>query len=119
MFNFKPHSWPSQVLVVQSYSISTSSGKLRVSYKCGGTLIRGNVILTAGHCLNYVFDFSSNGKVTYTPNSDFPTIESTYSIYLGLHDISSLPKGYKVSKIIRVCQYFLLSLQLNKCFTSF
>ena len=104
------YSWPAQALIHQTYSINSNGNKISSTYRCGGTLIRKNVVMTAAHCFRTAFKFSS--MVQYTPNSYNPTIESTFSIYLGLHDTSlissstgdvSAPAGrFFVSKIIPV-----------------
>ena len=80
-------------------------------YMCGGTLIRPNVVLTAAHCIGTEFEFKNGQFIPYTPNSDFPTFESTLDVYAGLHDKSTINSSrdvplpavrVKVSKIIMV-----------------
>lgn len=82
-----PHSWPSQVLIYREYTFKINGVMAVASDMCGGTLIKRNVVLTAGHCITDEFIWKGN-KVKYVPNVYNPTFESTFLVYLGLHDIS-------------------------------
>ncbi len=112
-----PYSWPSHVLVKQfiKKDYRFPDGKLQtisMVYQCAGTLISRYTILTAGHCITYTFDYDYQG-ITYSlqvePNQYYPTLESSFKVYLGVHDISILPSNSvppivvgSISKIIRV-----------------
>ncbi|CAF0932487.1 unnamed protein product [Brachionus calyciflorus] len=95
-----PYSWPSMALVVFRYKFYyTIDNKIFQSSKfsiCGGTLINHDTVLTAAHCLVSEVNY---GPVTsqYTqrvvPNKFYPSYESMYTVYLGVHDISSILDG--------------------------
>jgi secreted trypsin-like serine protease len=89
-----PHSWPSQVLIVQSYKgyydlrpLATSNKTfISVEFRCGGTLIDSNTVVSAAHCVIKEFDYYIFGYVYSLKiklNEFYPTTESMFSIYLG------------------------------------
>lgn len=81
---------------------------------CGGTLIKENVIMTAGHCLSLSFDFS-DGTANYIANTYFPTLESTFVVTLGLHDRANPTTAQKltVSRVLRVSVVKYFETQMN------
>ena len=44
-------------------------------------------VLTAAHCMSDTF-FWEDQLIIYVPNEFNPTLESTFKVYLGLHDVS-------------------------------
>ena len=81
----------------------------KATYQCGGTLINQNTILSAGHCIKT--ELNLNGIIYPAINSQYPTLESTFKIILGAHDITFVKTNSqpgagvviaKVSKVIKV-----------------
>ncbi len=96
-----PHSWPSQVLIVQSYKgyydlrplAPSNKTFISVEFRCGGTLIDLNTVVSAAHCVIKEFDYYIFGYVYSLKiklNEFYPTMESMFSIYLGVHETSFL-----------------------------
>lgn len=77
-----PYSWPSTALIYFTYRTSDS---ISVSYICGGSLIDRLTILTAAHCIIKTI-YLQNREIKVVPNEYYPTIESMYKVYLGVHD---------------------------------
>ena len=112
------HSWPSIAYVRFFYKATYFINDYNVyitdtfAYLCGGTLIDRKTILTAEHCIVKEVEITYNNKIYYGKvytNSDYPTIASMYTVYLGLQDrtvISNLniSPGVKmsVSQVIEV-----------------
>ncbi len=70
-------------------------------------------MITAGHCVQSKFYAGNYFVYNFTDN--YPTLESSYDIYLGVHNLSTvngvkLPnvRKYSVRKIIRVSFLLLL-----------
>ena len=111
-----PNSWPATVLLSftfgGSYYISDLGREIDVSYGaiCGGTIIDRTTVLTAAHCIVESFNFRYNGKayeIIVKPTNLYPTIESMYSVYSGIHDFSQIGidqniNQHSVSKLIKV-----------------
>lgn len=96
-----PHSWPSLALIFFNYTFDFDymgkSNKKTVSSTCGGTLIDRSRIITAAHCFVKDASFSFNGTnipITVRPNIYHPTYTSMYTVYLGLHNLSSVLNGH-------------------------
>ena len=114
-----PYSIPSQIMLIQSYyAIGMSQTSINV---CGGTLIRPNVVLTAASCLSTQFSNGNQSKVPFSANAYYPTFESTFDVYAGIHNLSFLQTSWnppvpgvrrQVTKIVKVLK-FLVKLQKN------
>lgn len=92
-------------------TINIPSSSLPIQYSwssfCGGTLISENDILSAAHCFvnRVTFTFENiQYNVTVTPNELFPTYESMYTIYVGMHNKNNVDLAQEliVEKIILV-----------------
>ena len=65
----------------------------KISFQCAGNLIDRETVLTAAHCLPTEIDhnlINQNRNLKVVPNSFYPTYESMFTIYLGLHDLGDL-----------------------------
>lgn len=99
-----PNSWPWTALVCFRYRTEQNPA-IQVIYYCGGTLIDRVTILTVAHC---IFDtvLIRNQQVKVVPNKFYPTMESMYKVYLGLHDRTLIDFSnnieFNIDKIIKV-----------------
>jgi secreted trypsin-like serine protease len=91
-------SWPSIAYISWNYKAyyQLPTGVIvlvTASKQCDGTLIATNKVLTAAHCIPTSVRFSYGG-VTYVgpvfANSFYPTLASSYSVFLGLQDKTSI-----------------------------
>ena len=102
-----PNSWPASVLIEFSVSgsfyVQELNKNIDASYssRCGGTIIDRKTIMSAAHCVIDTFDQEYNGKIykiKVAPTTQYPTIESMYSVYTGLHDYNLYGKDSKIVK---------------------
>ena len=85
------HRWPSSVVIMVRYIFDLEEGNTTQTYQykvlCGGSLIDEDTILTAAHCIvtEFLYGKSTNSQIIkLEPNSYHPTIESMYTVYLGV-----------------------------------
>lgn len=116
-----PHSWPAQVMVVFNYYVANFSIthpnstedtiflNASYSYYCGGTLLDKWTVMTSSGCIlkSFVRAYDNHDYIIpVEPNEFFPTYESCYTVYLGLHNIydikDNLVQNRLVRKIIKV-----------------
>ena len=77
---------------------------MHTGLRCTGTLIDWNTVLTAAHCIDFERVYSENGvnyKYRITPNEFYPTLESTYTVFLGLHNLSHFNQHITVNATIK------------------
>ncbi len=106
-------SWPFVAYISQSYKgrykLNGLNYVISYSWSCAGTLINPKTILTAAHCIHdHSFEYEDESNKTHTLlikwNEWYSDLESTFSVYVGVHDISQLnqAKKMRVKKINKV-----------------
>ena len=119
-----PNSWPSIGYIVYNYKQKFYFAEKGVfltrdfTGNCSGTLIDRTTFLSAAQCVfpwvSFDYDYDTYYQsISIVPNEYYPTFESIYSVFLGLHDTSvidtedldsdiSPAKRYKVVNVIIV-----------------
>jgi hypothetical protein len=95
-FNFKANFYIEEL---------NKTAQISHTSRCGGTLIDKSTILTAAHCLpkEILFSYQSQQySLPVVPNEFYSSIESMYTIYLGLHDLNNLDESTLKQSIRRL-----------------
>ncbi|CAF0932506.1 unnamed protein product [Brachionus calyciflorus] len=100
-----PNSWPSIAFVEFTYKYDFNMITYTVTSRCGGTLINRDTIVTAAHCYLSTINRSDGSKIRVIPNKYFQTIESMYTVYLGLHDVRNRQFQFSVNSFTQHPNY--------------
>lgn len=78
-----------------------------VKFQCAATLIDRETLITAAHCIVKSFEYEIQNEyymIDVETNKYYPTLESMYKIYLGIHNQSETfsVDPYTVRKIFVV-----------------
>ena len=117
-----PNSWPSIGYIVykyKAYCYLIEKGvfaKAEFSGFCTGTLIDRTTFLSAAQCVvpKVKFDYQYSTyyqRIKIVPNKYYPTYDSIYSVYLGLHKTSDLDKDISPAKRYKVANVISVSMQ--------
>ena len=105
------HSWPSVALVdffyLTDFFVPELKKRVTKSYssRCGATLIDKRTLLTAAHCLVDKVTFEVAGKnytVKVEPNKYFKTLESMFTVFLGVQNSANLYVSADIAPAINV-----------------
>ena len=80
---------------------------------CGGTLIDISTVMTAAHCIPRSFMHEYDEKyylIDIVPNIFYPSIESMFTVYVGVHKIIQDNFDISPSKAIPVASLIVVSL---------
>lgn len=76
--------------------------RVPVSTNCGGTLIDPMVVLTSASCIQTLVTFEYDEDTYSAPvelTNKYPTFESMYTVYLGMHNLTYSEAPYNLGNI--------------------
>ncbi|CAF0829847.1 unnamed protein product [Brachionus calyciflorus] len=91
------NSWPSVAYVRFQFYFNKNGQWYSQTGFCGGTLVNQDTVITAAHCYKKTVTLSDGSVITVTTNQFQKTIESMYTVHLGVHDRNDLSSAINAS----------------------